>query len=317
MKLWISRERLGSSAAIGSASAEELRTLIALIAHEGEDISPEMIAETAGVARSRAIAAIALFTDEGILRESASITEEFEERLRLGEIIEEPATEVAKTIRDEGLASLIDEVARFMKKAALSTSEVKIIAGLISQYSLSPEYILLLASHLSTLPGVLTATRLRDRAVKLAESEVTTVEELEKYIEAKSAESDIHREFRRVMGLYRGALSKSQKEYFNRWGLELGFDSAIVAEAYDRAALHADNSMAYMDKLLTSWHEAGCKTVAECKAYSLQNKGRGKKAEGGKGKPEPKRYGDFDINEAFERALERSYGSSDKENDGR
>lgn len=324
MRLWISKKALSESAALKTASAEELRTLLTVVAYEGEDVSIEEIAKSSDVARSRAAAAIALFTEDKIITDSkpvyekTTITEEFEERLRRGELLEETSLDTAKTIRDEGLASLIEETARLMKRDSFSTSEVKLITGITTQYSLTPEFVLLLAAHLASTTAKLTPAKLRDEAIKLSEKEITTVEELEKYIETVSAENDIHREFRRIMGLYGGALSATQKKYFNRWGLEFGFGTAIVAEAYDRAALYADRSMQYMDTILTSWHEAGCKTVAECIAHSESTKASSENSKSEKAKTRGKKteavhYSDFDANEAFLRALERSYGESAKD----
>ncbi len=326
MRLWVSRALLASSSAVKTASSEELRTLLALIAHEGCELSPESISKETGISRSRVAAAIALFSEEGIIRDTdpceknPTITEEFEQRLRRGELCEESALDTAKTIRDEGLASLIDEIARLMKTDSLSTSEIKIITSLTTQYSFSPEYLLLLGAHLSGTHTRFTPMLLRDKAMDLLKVEITTVEELERYIQALAEENDIHREFRRILGIYGRALSPAEKKLFNRWGVEFGFGTAIVTEAYNRATIKAQGSISYMDTIITSWHEAGCKTVAECIAHSESTKTaspeKAEKKMGRKGRPEPVRYGDFDINEAFERALERSYGT-DAKTDGK
>ncbi len=318
----LSPTALRDSGAIPSATPEELRTLLAVISTGGASLDCEELAATAGISRSRAAAAITFWREEGVIsentdtpcKENGAITEEFEERLRRGELCESTSLESARTIRDERLASLIEEIARLMKKDSLSTSEIKIITGLISEYSLTPEYLLLLAAHIAST-GALTATKLRDRAIFLATSEVDTLEELEKYIEASSRENDVHREFRSIMGLYSGALSPTQKKYFTRWGIEFGFSSAIVSEAYDRAAVNAGGSIKYMDKILTSWHEAGCKTLSECLAHSAEHKAGEQKSTARakpRSKPAPTRYGDFDVDEAFAKALERSYGDEEK-----
>ena len=323
MKLWVVKSALTTSDAVKTASLEELRTLISVIAHEGEDTSIEKIAKDLGVMRSRVAAALALFTEDGIITESApvcekpTITEEFEGRLRYGELLEVRSLDAAKTIHDEDLASLIDELTRLMKRHSLSSDEVKMITALVNQYGLSPEFILLLSAHIAST-SKLAPAKLRDEAIKLSQKEVTTLEELEKYIETASAENDTHREFRRILGIYGRALSPSEKKMFTRWGLEFGFGTAIVSEAYDMAALYAKGSMKYMDKVLTAWHEAGCKTVAECKAQSESHKNENAPASEKKTsrkKEEPKRYGDFDVNEAFERALLRSYGEEASKNE--
>ena len=66
--------------------------------------------------------------------------------------------------------------------------------------------------------------------------------------------------------------------------------------------------------LLTAWFLAGCKTLSECKkkyADDEEAKKAEREAKTGtkKTKKEPERYGDFDANEAFLKALERSYGT--------
>lgn len=324
MRLWVLKSALATSSAVKTASLEELRTLLSVIAYEGEEVSIEEVAVSSNVVRSRAAAAIALFTEDGIITETRpvcenpTITEEFEERLRRGELIEESSLETAKTIRDEALASLIDELTRLMTRHSLSSGEVKLITALVQQYGLTPEFVLLLAAHIAST-SKLTPTKLRDEASRLLEKEITTLEELEKYIECVSAESDVHSEFRRIMGIYGRALSQSEKKFFSRWGIEFGFGTAIVAEAYDMAAMNAKGSMKYMDKILTAWHEAGCKTVSECIAHSTAHKNEGAPAaekKASRKKAEPTRYGDFDVQDAFERALLRSYGD-DAKKDGK
>jgi DNA replication protein DnaD len=71
-----------------------------------------------------------------------------------------------------------------------------------------------------------------------------------------------------------------------------------------------------MDKILTDWSEAGCKSTDECRRRFEESKAeRAKNFVGSKkatreAKRRTPRYGDFDPNEAFKRALERSYGNS-------
>ena len=65
-----------------------------------------------------------------------------------------------------------------------------------------------------------------------------------------------------------------------------------------------------MDKILTAWHEAGCKTLAECVAHQGEQKSTAEEPKRAKKSEAPKlRYGDFDIDDAFQKALNRSYGT--------
>ena len=78
----------------------------------------------------------------------------------------------------------------------------------------------------------------------------------------------------------------------------------------------ADYTYSYMDTLLTRWHECGCKTYEECKRQSEIDRARisdemkrenAPQRDTSKTKAPTPKYGDFDPDEAFARALERSY----------
>lgn len=314
----ISNKRLTETEAFATATAEELRVLLALMECEGIFESEDALAKLSSTSRARCISALALWEAEGIITQGdaehePTIVEEFEERIRLGEFEETSAVEVAKTIRDDELAWLIDDFARLMNQPTLPTEDIKTITQIYRELKLSVEYIATLAAHLAS-KNRLTAYRLKDEAMKLVRREVDTYDDLDKYIQNKEDEKSSHPEFRRIMGLYGRSLSPTEKECFEKWGEEFCFSTEIVRLAYDIAALNTGKgSITYMDKILTDWYESGCKTVAECQAHSEARKNSGGYAEklaSRRAKTEaPKpRYGDFDVEDAFKRALERSYG---------
>ena len=170
----VNTERLTSLSEFAEASKEELRTLLALIEADGAPTSPEKLAEAAKVSRSRASAAISFWREAGIIIEcekapsEPTITEEFEERVEIGAKIERGAAEVAKSIRDNSLAELIDECARIVGKPALSTDESKQIVALYTDYSLDEEYIITLAAHLSESKKRLSIPLIAGRAEALS-----------------------------------------------------------------------------------------------------------------------------------------------------
>ena len=315
----ISKKSVSETDAFATASAEELRVLIALSENEGSLESVDALAKAARVSRARCLAAIALWTEEGMISESdgePTIVEEFEERIRLGEFDEIPSKKVAKTIRDEHLAELIGECARLLNQPTLPTEQVKTITHIYSDLGLEADYILMLAAHLAE-QNRFTIHNLKEKAILLSGKGVTTHTELEQYI--KSQENGDYRfaEYRRALGLYGRALGKSEKEAFKKWSDEYLYSLPIVEEAYDITTQNIGKyNLSYIDTILTDWHEAGCKTVEECKARA-----EAKRAEGGytakaqrssKTEPPKLRYGDFDVADAFKRALERSYGESDE-----
>lgn len=320
----ISPLRVTGTDAFAEASREELRVLLALIECCGKFECVEDLAELAAVSKPRCSSALTLWEDSGVITERVDgapmITEEFEERLTKDEIDERPSTEVADSIRDGNLKSAIDECATLMSLATMPTADVKNITALYTQYSLSPEYIVTLAAYLAEV-GKLTVRNLCNQAIRLQGTGCDTVEALESYIQNKTAESDSDWEFRRIFGIYNRNLSQSERSYFKKWSEEYGFSVAIVSEAYDKAVLNTQNGrryMQYMDTVLTAWHNAGCKTVAECLAQSEAEKPKQEAPEKRQSRREAEkpRYGDFDVNEAFRLALERSYGKDNDDDEG-
>ena len=311
-----------SSPIFAEATKEELRVLLALIECGGSgDI--ETLASSARVSVARCRSALTLWEEAGVITERKDdtpiITEEFSERLSKGEIDEKPSVEVADSIRDGDLKSAIDELTMLMEIGTMPTADVKNITALYTQYALSPEYIVTLAAYLAE-GGKLTARKLCNHAIRLSESGCDSVEALEAYIQNKSTESDTDWEFRRIFGIYNRNLSQSERSYFKKWSEEFGFSVAIVSEAYDRAVMNTQNGrryMQYMDAVLTSWYNAGCKTVAECVAQSEIDKPKApaEPRKASRSEAEKPRYGDFDVHEAFKLALERSYGADADDDD--
>ena len=297
--------------AFTEASAEEMRVLLTLASLDGVPTEESDIARMAGVSAARCRAAIAFWDGAGVLsiNKTQGIVEEFEERLVAGEIDEEPAIKVAETIRDDSLAMMLEECATLMGTPCLSNQEVANLTGLHRQYQLSAEYIVVLAAFLQS-KGELTVRKLCNKAISLEKKGIVTADDLEKYI--VSLDSGDEWEFRRIIGIYNRNLSQAEKDLFKKWSEEYGFGATIVSEAYDIAAINTNGaSLSYMDKVLTNWFDAGCKTVSECRAHSESERAKSKAAKSekkySKSRPETPRYGNFDAHEAFLNAVERSF----------
>lgn len=315
--------KVTACSAFADASADELRILMALIDSSPNALSDEDIRKISGAPASRVRAALVLWESEGIIykQEGAegTVSEEFDTVVRRGEIDEEEALQVAKNIRDEELCEMLDICAKLMGKPALSTTEVKNLTALVSQYSLTPEFVVMLATYLSE-HGKLTAVRLRDRAISLVEKSVDTTEALEVYLNKKESETAAEKEFKRIFGSLWRESSDAERALFKKWDEEFGFSTAIVKEAYNKSSIAKGTlALPHIDKILTDWYNAGCKTVEECKArYEIvsatfaDDKKKQKRAKP-KTETEKPRYGSFDVEDAFQKALSRSFEGLDEE----
>ena len=309
-------------AAFSDASADEPRILLTLIDKAPASLDEEQIRSISGASASRVRASLALWESEGIIERVAGgiteLSEEFDEVVRQGEIDEENAASVARSIRENELHEMLDICAKMMGKPTLSTTEVKNITALVSQYSLTPEFVVVLGTYLSE-HGKLTAVRLRDRAISLVDKGIDTAEALDIYIKKKESETAAEIEFKRIIGSFSRESSDAERELFRKWDEEFGYSTAIVKEAYSISTLNTGKlSLKYMDKVLTNWHNAGCTTLEECRARSAAD-GAATQGEKGQKRSRPKteaekpRYGNFDVEDAFQKALARSFEGLDDE----
>lgn len=308
-----------STAAFPEATAEELRVLIAAIELNGTKTSLSAVAARAGTSIPRTKASLRLWESEGALAFSETPNNIIDEFEPAEDTVE--AKKTAATIRSEGLRTLHEEIARIIEKPALDREEVNRVTALTTELALSPEYIITLASFLkekreaSGNEAKLRVGNIVNRAKSLAEKGIDTLEMLERHIELTEQDTKDEHEIRTILGIWGRAISKTQKEYFKKWMNDYCFGSDIISEAYDIAALNTKNgSLPYMDRVLTSWHEAGLKTAEECRNYDTarlkekRDKRSAKKPS--KTEPETPKYGNFDPSAAFMAALDRSY--SDK-----
>lgn len=317
---------LMSSESFSEASREELRTLLALLANCGK-ADTDALVKLADVSRPRLASALALWENSGVItaEDSSSVMrmhDEFEEKIIGESFMEEGSAEVAVNIRDEGLGELIEECSRLMHRPSLSTQEIKWLCATVTQLGLTPEYVLTLAAHIAD-KAKLTVPALKNKAERLMNMGIDTLEELERYITDRADECSEEWEFRHLLGIYNRNLTKYEKTMFRRWGKELGYSVNIVGEAYDICVANTGKlNLAYMNKLLTKWHEAGCKTVEECRAKidseraEKRSEASAHKKKSAHSESETPKYADFDTEDALMRALQRSYGGTDTSSDG-
>ena len=300
------------------ATAEELRVLVALIERGGDAEDTEALAAAAGVTMGRCAASLRFWSDIGAIFEDKNcgvIFEEHDSRVQKGELIEQSGVEAARDIKKNNLKPLFDELSVVFDRN-LTTGEAKIVSGIVEQYGLSGEFVAMLAAHLKGTRGF-TVAKLRDRAISLADRGIDNLEALEIYVSEKEKELKCEWEIKGVLGIYDRNLVPTERKYFKAWSEELGFSADVIREAYDITVMQTGSrSLPYMNEILLSWSKAGLKTPEECRLHSERTKPEQKKPQGASqrkrsgGEPKP-RYGNFDIDEAFQNALFRSYGEEE------
>lgn len=304
------------------ASKDELKLLVAFIERDGESVSAEELSKMLGISVARVKSGITLFCEYGVLTECdgkplAEVEYEFEPKKK-EKSSRDTSLEVARSIRENDLYEMNRELESIFEKT-LETREIERITSLYTKEGLSPEYILTLTAFLKDTKMNLTAELIVREAKKLVAKEIDTLEALEIYVKEKSDEIAGEMEMRRLFGIYGRKLAPTERAYFKKWLHDYGYSSGIIGEAYDITVVATSSlSLPYIDSILKEWHEAGCKTLEECRArVNIRKTTNPKKANNTSQKPkktataETPKYTDFNSEDALLRALERSYGDAE------
>lgn len=301
------------------ATKDELKILLALASKDGGRVGLESLAADLNVSVARVKSSIALFEESGVLTKCDSLLAEIEYEFDLKEKNADSSKASAKSIRDNNLHELYREIETIFGKT-LEPREIARIESLYTELGLSVEFILTLAAHLKDKHMLLTIEGLVREATKLQKKNVDNLEALEIHIKEKNEEIAGEMEMRRLFGIRDRALAASERKYFKKWLHDFCYSAIIIGEAYDISVQATGKlSLGYVDSILTGWHEAGCKTLDECRTRAnIRKQERAKKANnsGHKQKKtveaETPKYADFNSEDALMRALERSYGDEKK-----
>jgi len=303
--------RLAGKIALREASADDLRVLLAFLERGGEHLSRD-----AGVSPARAEAALDYWREAGILTDGEPAPEEVAEQpakrpLRLADELA-PATgeETAEIIRRRSLSGVIDEAQRLLGKV-FNTTEIGIVAGLSEQLELEPAYILTLISWCHNR-GKDSLRYVERTAFSLIQEGVETLAALEEYISRREAAESGIGQIRRMFGIGERALTKTEEKRFTEWLTDDRLSVEVIGIAYDIAVNNTGKvSLAYIDKLLKVWKDAGCSgSAAEVERYIERERAERGQAAAGKNLRAPKHDAipqTYDSGDFFARAVERSY----------
>lgn len=289
---------LAGSRALLDASSDDLRVLLCLI--EDGARSASALAEAAGCSLARAESAVAYWRDAGVLQTSS-------DRLEKTAVETRDGGELAAIVDRHSLGELVDECEKLLSHS-FNQTEINVIAGLVEDYCLDTGYIFTLLSYCVEI-GKGSVKYMEKTALSLVDSGVETLAALDEYLKRRRENAVLEGQVRRLFGIGSRFLTKKEQAYVADWRL-WGYDLDVVGIAYDIAVNATGKaSLAYVNKILSGWHEAGARTAAECEAHVAREREK-RPARAAKPKKEERSptLQSFDTEDFFQKALERSYG---------
>lgn len=245
---------------LGSASGDA--ALLYIYLQSGNDL--QTAEEALGLNRTRISCAAATLRQLGLWQTEGT------PRLVPGERPQYSEKDVLEADRDNSFKSLCGEVQRVLGRP-LNVEELKILLSFTRYLGLPEEVISVLvcycrdrARHRGSLRNPSLRT-IEKEAYYWAEKGIDTVEEAAAFIHAQNVRYSRMSRLLEILQIRGRSLTAGEEKYALSW-LEMGFEDAVFAMAYERTCLNTGGlSWAYMNKILTRWHEAGLHTAEQVK----------------------------------------------------
>ena len=167
---------------------------------------------------------------------------------------------------DASFRSLCGEVQRLLGRT-LNTEELKILLGFIRYLGLPGDVISVLVCYCkdrARQQGKLRSPSLRTiekEAYFWAEQGIDTMEEAAAFIQRQNLRNSRISGIKNLLQIRGRSLTAAEEKYAVSW-LEMGFEEDALSMAYERTCLNTGGlNWAYMNKILSRWHEAGLHTA--------------------------------------------------------
>ena len=170
--------------------------------------------------------------------------------------------------REASFRSLYGEIQRRLGRA-LNTEELKILLSFVRYLGLPEDVICMLVSYCqerAKRKGNLRNPSLRiieKEAYAWAERGIDTLEEAAAFIQAENIYHTRLAGVMRILQIRNRSLTPAEEKYAKSW-LDMGMGEDLISLAYERTCLNTGGlSWAYMNKILTRWHQAGFRNVED------------------------------------------------------
>ncbi len=251
---------------------------------------------------------------EAAEQQATSSDEKRKPKRRANETASLNAEEMAEQIREAGLVSFVDE-AEQLAGHIFNNTELSILLGLIRELHLDTDYLLLLLEYYNRGEKKKPLRYIEKVAFSYFEQGIDTKEALAEHLESLELLHSLEGELRQMFGLGSRRLSEKEERIFAAW-CSYGYGADVIGAAYDLTVNRTGQAkIAYADKILTSWHEEGVKTVADAEALierERASRAQDAKKTAPKGAPKPLESESFDVTDFFRKAVARSYESDEK-----
>lgn len=185
---------------------------------------------------------------------------------------------------DRSFQALYGEVQRVLGRN-LNTEELKILLGFIRYLGLPADVISVLVCYCkerARSKGNLRNPSLRaieKEAYYWAEQGIDSMEEAVAFIQHQNMRNTQLANLMNLLQIRGRSLTAGEERYARSW-LDMGFEDAVLALAYERTCLNTGGlSWAYMNKILLRWQESGLYTLEQVQSGDKKSVPKGASGE--------------------------------------
>ena len=234
--------------------------LLFLYIQSGND--PDMAAAALQMSQSRCDCAAATLRQLGLWPEKRK-------PVLMGERPQYTEGDVITAMDTDGdFRKLYGEVQHQLGKT-LTTEELKILLSFVRYLGLPMDVIAMLVCYCKERTRQKGGTRnpslraIEKEAFAWAEQGIDTMEEAVAFIQNQNMRRSRIGNLLRILQIRGRNLTAGEEKYAQKW-IDMGFTDEVIALAYEKTCLHTGGlSWAYMNKILTRWHENGLLTLEQ------------------------------------------------------
>ena len=299
------------------ASEAQLKVLLYLLRHAGEDIGEEALSSALRISGEEVHNAVEFWKDRELLIDNgemltpAAAVDTAAPQCGRSQIPEpkKPHTVVSRAQRPDSafvsdllrkntyLAALLEEAQSVLKKP-LSPGDTATVVMLYDTFGLPCEVIAILLNYLDSI-GSANMRALEKYGIRWADEGIKTVADAQHEIVRMTESSKAWESVSKLLGIRSiGNPTRSQLEHADRWLNIWCFSDEMITEAYERCVnTKGEYNIRYINAILKKWYEKGIKSMdslkeAEAGAKTPQKR----KARSSKGSMFSLEGASFDIN---------------------
>ncbi len=156
---------------------------------------------------------------------------------------------------------------------SISRAEQSMLLSLTDNYGLRTEVILMLISY-AVENGKSGTNYIQKAGENWAEEGIETLEDAEEKIKRLKSTDKLWKAFCASVGKPLRKPTEKQEKLFTKWTKEWKFTIEIISEAYEKMLDSIDRpNYAYLDKILTTWHNNGITTLDGIEKYEESRAG--------------------------------------------